>query len=126
MAILSVSSISDEVGAHGCYATRAPQGATPPYIVFHTVSSTDGLCHGGANNTPEVRIQFDVFAKTPEVVERIRDTLVSMFHGFSGTLNAFRGTEVTSSRYSDEMDDNEWDEELFRKAIDFIFRYRQT
>lgn len=107
------------------FPSRAPQDVATPYMVFHSISGFDDLVHSAAVEINECRIQFDIYDRIPETLESARDRLVELLHGFKGTLNALYSTQVTQARYVDERDMSEYEEELYSKQLDFIFRFRQ-
>lgn len=106
------------------YPGLAPQGATYPYMTFQTVSGGDENCHDGALGIPEQRIQFDIVADTADETEQIKDALYDLLHGFVGTIGASNTTTIETSRFDNEVDMSEWEEDKNRKAVDFLIAFK--
>ena len=106
------------------YPSLAPQNATYPFVEFHTVSSSDGLCQDGPIGIIRERIQFDILADTPDECEQIKDGFYTLLHGLSGQIGSGPTTTVTHCAFDNEIDFAEWEEGKSRKSIDFLISYK--
>lgn len=123
-AVIDDGTIAPIIGVK-CFASRANQGTEAPYIVFHVISASDDLCHGGADGTPTLRVQFDIYTKTADQAETLRDRLKTIFHGKRGALHATNSTDVLIARFLDEQDMNDYPTEYYRKTMDFSFKFQE-
>jgi len=121
--------VTNDATVSGLISTRfypglAPQGATYPFVEFHTVSGNDELCHDGPLGIIRDRIQFDIVADTPDECEQIKDGFYTLLHGLSGQIGSGPTTTVSVCTFGNEMDFSEWEEGKHRKTIDFLISYK--
>ena len=92
----------------GAYQDIAIQGAVAPYIVWTQIVSTTNNTLAGATNMQNMRIQIDVWAKTPAIRQTVVAAVVAAM-----AAAPFANLQIsTQNLYESET-------KLFRTILDF-------
>lgn len=89
--ILTRTAITDIIGtstAARIYYQKMPQTATLPAIVYNRISSPRSRTHDGDSNLSKPRIQYSIWAETPDAVMALADAFEDEFKSFSGTAGS--------------------------------------
>lgn len=123
------TAVSDLV-ANRIHPGHAPQGSSPPYIVYRRISSIRFPHMAGASGLVRDRFQFDLYGSTAASVEAVRDALRSWLDGYDKAM----GTEsldvrlVTLENVTDTPVPPQHGSELavHNTAMDFFFTFAES
>jgi hypothetical protein len=114
------------------YGVKAPQNATPPFIVFQRIDSDRWRSVNGASGMAQATIQIDVYDDSlygaKDVAIQIEDTLESyrgtVYYGSDSPQESIRIAGISTQNDSDSLDQTA-EPFLFRNSADYLVTYEQ-
>mgnify|MGYP002633636039 FL=1 len=87
-----------------------------PAVVYSGRGGIREAFYSGSYGLRETRFQVDVYAKTYTEVATLKDSIVTAFHGFSGTMgSSFVGKSTVTNTIENFSDDGE---KIYRIILD--------
>jgi hypothetical protein len=102
------------------YPVTAPQKPTFPLIVFNRISTERQFTHQGNAHLAAARFQFTAFATTPTQAKTLSAAIVSLFHGYQGTVGA---EKIQKSEVVNEADEFELELGTYQAPVDVILTF---
>ena len=126
--LLSKSSFTSVVGTR-LYAGTLPQRVTTaPFVIYSIVSQNAAHHLGNGAGFAETRIQFDVYAITPEARDSLVEIIRNILQGYSGTMGSSTVSSVTYKNSIDQyvQPQDQSDIGNWRNTTDYWFRHDQA
>lgn len=95
---------------------------TFPFVVFMEVSLTTDLSLAGATGLRESRVQYDCYAKTRAEALSIRERILAVFDGYTGTP-IVGGVKILIAELSNQRSDYDHDEKIYSFSTDITYHY---
>jgi hypothetical protein len=105
------------------YPGYADNKAVYPYIVYDVISVVGETAKGTTSLIDRYRVQVTVIDDSYADLMTLADAARTALEGFSGTATA--GAYYITSTLFDGMVDTVEDEQVYGRALDFIFRVRK-
>lgn len=105
------------------YPRRMPRAATFPLVLYTRVGTRRGLSHSGPDGLAEPRIQFDVWARDPDLADAVAEQLRLALHGYRGQMG---DTEVGSVAIVGDVDGDDPESGLFRRILDAQIQHAEA
>lgn len=105
------------------YPQALPQTVVLPALVYRRVTGNHRTVLEGPNGTCVARYQFESWASTYSVAERLRNAVRTAFHGFKGTMGGMGGVTILATFFPQDMD--QWDGTTRKHVLkmDLFFDY---
>lgn len=105
---------------------RAGQKDPYPTLSFRVVSHVRGHVLGGSNGIAEDRLQFDVCSLVASEVVALARALEDLLDAYHGTVDGLEILWVAQESEADldEPAESGTDRYVYRKSIDYRFKYR--
>lgn len=118
--IANDASVSADIGTR-LYPVRAPQQPTLPFLLMRRISEINEARQDGAGSMEDGRFQFDIYAESSVVADRIFRNLRSLLDGYNGTSE---GVTIESIFFDNAQDDYEADVSDYKTMADFMVSWQ--
>lgn len=100
-----------------------PTASALPAITVYLVSDVEGYTLAGATGYPESRVTVECLAKTGPAADILGEAVRGALKDFRGTI---AGKNATIFKEGTDAADNEENQPVYRRHIDFIVRWRDA
>lgn len=118
--LLTVEALSELLEAR-IYPAMIPAEEPAPYGVFKQISNAADLNHSGAQDSGEIRIQFDFYAESFSAAADLAAALRQAFEG--KRIEIASGVSICFCRFETDFDAYLSEEQLFRRSLDLLIQY---
>jgi hypothetical protein len=101
-----------------------PEGSDMPAIVYLVVATSPLTSMDGVNALQMKRFQIDCYGKNAPQAKALAKAVHRLLDGFKGTLS--EGSEIQSCLPNQDIDEFEYDPQLYRVACDFNVRFIES
>jgi Protein of unknown function (DUF3168) len=101
-----------------------PEGTNFPAIVYQVVATNPLTSMDGVNALQMKRMQIDCYGQTAVAAKTLAQAVHNALDGYRGVLS--EGTVVQSCLPNQDVDEFEFDPQVFRVACDFNIRFIES